>query len=74
MTNDPIVELIERRVEALGFELVEVERAGNASRPILRVYVDRPNSIPGTPAVSVEDCTAVSRALEPELDAGRPDN
>ena len=69
MTNDPIVELIERRVETLGFELVEVERAGNASRPILRVYVDRPNSVPGTPAVSVEDCTAVSRALEPELDA-----
>jgi ribosome maturation factor RimP len=60
---------IERTVEGLGYELVELEVAGNRARPILRVYVDRPDSVPGTPAVTVEDCTAVSRALEPMLDA-----
>jgi ribosome maturation factor RimP len=69
MTNDPIAELVERRVEAMGFELVELERAGSASRPILRVYLDRADSQPGQPGVSLEDCVAVSRALEPELDA-----
>jgi ribosome maturation factor RimP len=69
MTKDAIAELIGRRVEAMGFELVELERAGNAKRPILRVYLDRPDSRPGEPGVSLEDCTAVSRALEPELDA-----
>jgi ribosome maturation factor RimP len=60
---------IERGVEALGFELVELETAGNRARPILRVYIDRPDSVPGQPSVSLDDCTAVSRALEPMLDA-----
>lgn len=63
---------IERIVEGLGYELVEMEAVGSRARPILRVYLDRPDSVPGTPAVTVEDCTAVSRALEPMLDA-RPD-
>ncbi|HEX5726122.1 MAG TPA: ribosome maturation factor RimP [Longimicrobiaceae bacterium] len=60
---------LERRVEALGFELVTLEQAGSRARPILRVYLDRPDSVPGRPGVSLEDCTAVSRALEPWLDA-----
>lgn len=60
---------IERIVEGLGYELVELEAVGSRARPILRVYLDRPDSVPGTPAVTVEDCTAVSRALEPMLDA-----
>jgi ribosome maturation factor RimP len=60
---------IERRVDELGFELVELEMAGNRARPILRVYIDRPDSVPGRPSVSLDDCTAVSRALEPMLDA-----
>jgi ribosome maturation factor RimP len=72
MTNDVIAELIERRVEALGFELVSLERAGSARRPILRIYLDRPDSKPGQPGVSLDDCAAVSRALEPDLD-GRAD-
>jgi ribosome maturation factor RimP len=60
---------ITRQVEALGFELVQLEQAGNAVRPILRVYIDRPDSVYGEPGVSLEDCTKVSRALEPSLDA-----
>ena len=60
---------IERIVAGLGYELVEMEAAGNRARPILRVYIDRPDSVLGTPAVTVDDCTAVSRALEPMLDA-----
>ena len=60
---------IERRVEELGFELVELETAGNRARPILRVYLDRPDAVPGKPGVSLDECTAVSRALEPMLDA-----
>jgi ribosome maturation factor RimP len=69
MTNEALAELIGRRVEAMGFELVELEVAGSKARPILRVYLDRPDSKPGKPGVSIEDCTSVSRALEPELDA-----
>jgi ribosome maturation factor RimP len=60
---------IERRVEEMGFEVVELETAGNRARPILRLYVDRPDSVPGQPSVTLDDCTAISRALEPMLDA-----
>ena len=59
---------IERQVEELGFELVELEVAGHRARPILRVYIDRHDSVPGQPSVTLDDCTAVSRGLEPMLD------
>jgi ribosome maturation factor RimP len=58
---------IERRVEALGYEFVELERAGSKARPILRLRVDVPGSQPGA-GVSVADCTRISRALEEYLD------
>ncbi|HEX8692123.1 MAG TPA: ribosome maturation factor RimP [Longimicrobium sp.] len=63
---------IERAVEEMGFELVELEVAGNRARPILRVYIDRPDSVPGQASVSLDDCTTVSRRLQPGLD-GRED-
>lgn len=68
MTDDALEREIERRVEEMGFEMVELERKGSRNRPILRLYVDRPGSVPGEPAVSLDDCVAVSRALEPHLD------
>ena len=58
---------IESRVEALGFEVVELEWAGSKSRPILRLRVDRADSKPGD-GVTVDDCARVSRALEAWLD------
>ena len=60
---------LEARVEELGFELVELERAGSKSRPILRLRIDRPDSEPGQ-GVTVDDCARVSRALEAYLDEG----
>ncbi|HSK19210.1 MAG TPA: ribosome maturation factor RimP [Longimicrobiales bacterium] len=58
---------IEERVGALGYELVELERAGSKTRPILRIRVDVPGSAPGA-GVSVDDCARVSRAVEEYLD------
>jgi ribosome maturation factor RimP len=58
---------IEARVAGLGYELVELERAGSKSRPILRVRVDVPGSEPGA-GVSVADCARVSRSIEEFLD------
>lgn len=58
---------IEERVSALGYELVELERAGSKTRPILRIRVDVPGSEPGA-GVSVDDCARVSRAVEEYLD------
>ena len=59
---------MEPRVAELGYELVELEQAGSRARPILRLSIDRPDSKPGDPSVSLDDCTRVSRALEPWLD------
>ena len=58
---------LEGRVEDLGYELVEVHWAGSGQRPLLKLRIDRPDSIPGS-AVTVDDCASVSRALEPWLD------
>jgi ribosome maturation factor RimP len=71
MPGSPLADEIARQVEAMGFEVVELEQAGNAVRPILRLYIDRPDSVPGPgqPGVSLDDCATVSRALEPMLDA-----
>lgn len=60
---------LERRLEGMGFELVEAGWVGSARRPILRVRMDLPDSVPGEGGVSVDQCAAVSRALEPWLDA-----
>jgi len=59
---------LEARVEALGFEFVDLRWGGGSRRPSLRVRIDRPGSIPGH-GVTVDDCATVSRALEPWLDA-----
>ncbi|HSH44384.1 MAG TPA: ribosome maturation factor RimP [Longimicrobiales bacterium] len=68
MTDQSLEQVLEERTEALGFELVELERAGSKSRPVLRLRVDRPDSEPGR-GISVGECARVSRALEEYLDA-----
>ncbi len=59
---------LERRVEELGFELVELERAGSKTRPTLRVRIDHAGGSEKGAGVTVDDCTSVSRALESWLD------
>jgi ribosome maturation factor RimP len=68
MGNESLERELESRVEALGYEFVELETAGSRARPILRLRIDVPGSSPGH-GVSVGDCTRVSRELEPYLDA-----
>ncbi len=58
---------LERRVEELGFEFVELEVAGNRAHPILRLRIDRRDSEPGR-GVTLDECSSVSRALERYLD------
>ncbi len=68
---DTLEQVVESRVESLGYEFVELERGGSRARPVLRVRIDLPDSGPGH-GVSLEDCTRVSRSLEEVLD-GRAD-
>lgn len=70
MSDRELERELERRVEELGYELVELERAGSARKPILRLRIDRPDATDEGGGVTVEDCTRVSRALEPFLDEG----
>jgi ribosome maturation factor RimP len=59
---------IEERVAELGYELVELERAGSKARPILRLRVDLAGGSEPGAGVSVDDCARVSRAVEAYLD------
>lgn len=69
--DDALQQDIEMRVEALGFEVVELTQAGAKTRPILQIRIDRVNAAP-TELISVDDCARVSRDVEALLDE-RPD-
>lgn len=64
-----VVNEVEARLERSGFELVEAAWVGSKKRPILRVRMDLPDSVPGEGGVTVDQCAKVSRELEPWLDA-----
>ena len=72
-TNRPELQQgLEQRLAALGYEMVQVEWAGNAQRPVIRLRVEhRPPDRP----VSLDDCARVSRGLEEwlENEAGLPE-
>jgi ribosome maturation factor RimP len=68
MTTDPFLDPIRRHVADLGFELVDLRRAGTVERPILQLRVDRPDSRPGH-GVTADDCAAISRSLERFLES-----
>jgi ribosome maturation factor RimP len=67
MDRDALNRALEAEVEALGFEVVEIDLGGSKQRPLLRLRIDRPDSEPGK-GVTVEDCTRVNRAVEHFLD------
>ena len=58
---------VTERLAMLGFELVELRAGGTARRPHLGIRIDWTLAVPGR-AVTVDDCAAVSRALEAWLD------
>jgi ribosome maturation factor RimP len=68
MADQELARFIESRVEELGYEVVELERAGSPRRPILRLRIDRPATAESQ-GITHEDCRLVSRALEEMLDA-----
>lgn len=71
-TRDRVLSELDGRVEALGFEVVVAEWAGNARRPVLRLRIDRPGAS-APEAVTVDDCAVVSRGLETWLDGVLPE-
>jgi len=65
--SDEVLSELEGRVEAIGYEVVEVAWGGTAQRPILKLRIDRPDTVPGA-GITVAECARVSRELEPWLD------
>ena len=63
--SQELEDVIASEVESLGYELVELRRAGSKRTPVLDVRIDRRDGS----AVTVEDCSRTSRAIEARLDA-----
>jgi ribosome maturation factor RimP len=63
--NDRLQGVVIAELDTLGFELVELRRAGTRSRPVLDVRIDRRDG----EKVAIDDCVRVSRAIEARLDA-----
>lgn len=57
-----LAELIAPVLDNSGLELVEIQIAGGARHPIVRVFIDKPGG------VTIDDCAAVSRRYAVELD------
>ena len=64
--TDTVSALAKPVAEAQGCELWDVEYVREAGQWYLRVYIDKPGG------VSIDDCEAVSRALDPILDEADP--
>jgi ribosome maturation factor RimP len=67
--RDALMRLLEPPVEALGFELVDIEFAREGRGGILRIFIDRPNS---NGAVTVDDCARLSGAVSQVLEIQDP--
>jgi ribosome maturation factor RimP len=84
--RDALMRLLEPPIEALGFELIELEFADGGRGGTLRIYIDRPGArvdgddwkpgdedrVPSQGGISVDDCAAVSHAVSQILDAEDP--
>lgn len=66
MQTSELEELVAPELEALGFECVKLEVAGNARHPVVRLFIDKPGG------VTIGDCTRVTRAIGLVLDARDP--
>lgn len=61
--EEQIEQKIEGIVSNLGFEIEYVEDVNESNQNIIRIVIDKPESI-----ISVDDCEVVSRAVEDTLD------
>ena len=69
--RDVLIRLLEPPIEALGFELVEIEIAREGRGGVLRVFIDRRAEDPAA-GVTVDDCARVSHAVSEVLEIHDP--
>lgn len=69
--RDALIRLLEPPVEALGFELVDIEVAREGRGGVLRVFIDR-HAQDSAAGVTVDDCARVSHAVSEVLEIHDP--
>ena len=69
--RDALIRLLEPPIEALGFELVDIEIAREGRGGVLRVFIDRRAEDPAA-GVTVDDCARVSHAVSEVLEIHDP--
>jgi ribosome maturation factor RimP len=69
--RDALMRLLEPPIEALGFELIDIEFVREGRGGILRIFIDRrePDAAAG---ITVDDCARVSHAVSEELETEDP--
>ena len=69
--HDALIRLLEPPIEALGFELVDVEFAREGRGGVLRIFIDR-RAEDSAAAVTVDDCARASHAVSEVLEIHDP--
>jgi ribosome maturation factor RimP len=69
--RDALMRLLEPPIEALGYELVDLEFAQAGRGGILRIFIDRRAQDSGN-GITVDDCANVSHAVSQVLEAQDP--
>ncbi len=75
--HDALMRLLEPPIEALDYEVVDIEFAREGRGGVLRIFIDRrvKDAAPGPegePGVTVEDCARVSHAVSQVLEIQDP--
>ena len=69
--RDALMRLLEPPIEALGFELVDIEIAREGRGGVLRIFIDR-RAADSAASVTVDDCASVSHAVSEVLEIHDP--
>jgi ribosome maturation factor RimP len=69
--RDDLIRLLEPPIEALGFELVDVEFAREGRGGVLRIFIDR-RAEDSAAGVTVDDCASASHAVSEVLEIHDP--
>ena len=65
-TTEAVDRIVRKTVEELGFSLCDVEFQKEYGNWVLTLYIDKPGG------VTIDDCEAVSKAVDPVLDEADP--
>jgi len=68
--RDALMSLLEPSIEALDYELIDIEFARAGRGGVLRLFIDRPGGDAGR--ITVDDCARVSHAVSRVLESEDP--